>query len=189
MINEELAKNKMQTTDCLQKITLQKDSKVKIDYSGDVYLVAEAELTKMEGLIAKIPLLEAENEAVKKEISEVKGKLRKCTKMYKEKVEETTKLEQEIVKRDNQIQEQAQKIMQLEQTLQALNDEYAKLKSFKANQGRGRQNVLNPQQVAHIRTLALQGKSTAEIHRMAQGSGIDVSRETIRKIVKQVTGE
>lgn len=187
MINEN-AINEMQTSGNLQKIALQPNSKMKIEYSGDVYLVAESELMKMENSIKKIPTLEAGIVSLKKEIDGYKSKFKKAKRLYDEECEKTTKLQQEVVKRDSLIEEQRQKITQLENALHTLNNEYAKLKAFKDNQGRGRQTALNPQQVAEVRALALQGRTTAEIHRLAQSSGVNVSRETIRKIVNQVRG-
>lgn len=162
--------------------------KVKLEYTGDLYVVTENELSMLWTKAEKVEKLESELNEVKGQLSQKITENKQLVKniedwkrAYSAKEKEVEVYKNELVKTQNEYKRAVE-------NYNALLAEYNKLKTFKENAGRGRASSLTPEQVGFVRHHAMQGENAKTIHDYLVKNNVKVSYETVRKIVAEMKG-
>jgi len=160
--------------------------RVTIQNGGNICIITEKDAMKMDAEISKIPQLENEISTLKAQLKQGNAEKKAYENALLEERKKAEKVEKIVLQQNAKIEEFEQEKIRLQETYKALAEEYSKLKTFKENAGRGRQNVLTPEQVGTVRQLAMSGESAIKIHAGLEFDGVEVSYETIRKLVAEV---
>lgn len=160
--------------------------KVKLEYSGDLYVITESELTNLWMKMEKVEKLEHEIGEYKRALSEEVSKNKELVKNIEEWKTAYSAKEKEVETCKNELEKMKTMYSRAVENYNALLEEYKKLKVFKENAGRGRAPALTPEQVGFVRHWAMQGKNSIEIHGHLTNNGVNVSYETVRKIVAEM---
>lgn len=167
-------------------VNMGKFQKIKLEYTGDLYVVTENELSMLWTKVEKVEKLEAEIMEYRKVLSEEREKNKTLVKNIEDWKKAYSAKEKEVETYKNELEKMKTMYSRVVENYNALLEEYKKMKVFKENAGRGRAPVLTPEQVGFVRHWAMQGRNSIEIHGHLTNNGVNVSYETVRKIVAEM---
>lgn len=183
----------MQTNNTISRKRVQADmvqyERLTVKNLGDFCIVSVNDMKALDAQTVEIQTLREGNAHLQQQTMQVieseKNALLKVERLQKN----MTVVERENLQFAQRIEELERENRRLAESYKALNIEYGKLKVFKENAGRGRQHVLTPQQVGLIRAQALEGWSVRQSHESLLDDGVEVSYETVRKVVADMNAK